>query len=121
MGLMDTTDLLIQRALDGASLRQQVLTNNLANADTPGFKASDVNFQSSLNAALASSNPQASLQNLTFSPTPISGGGSQTDGNNVDLNQQMAELTQNAVEYETLTEVEKARMSAIQHAIGGSA
>lgn len=119
MGLFDVTDLVIQQSLAGASLRQQLLTNNLANADTPGFKASDVDFESSLQAALSSSNPTAALENVSFTPE-TSTGSVQADGNNVDLNQQMAELTQNAVQYETLTELEKTRMQALQSAIGGT-
>jgi flagellar basal-body rod protein FlgB len=119
VGLFDLTDLVIQQSLNGASLRQQLLTNNLANADTPGFKASDVDFESSLQQALASSDPNAAVANVSFSPVS-SGGEMQADGNDVDLNQQMSELTQNAVEYETLTEIEKTRMQALQSAIGGT-
>ena len=121
MGLFDLTDLVIQRSLQGASLRQTVLTNNLANADTPGFKASDVNFQSSLEAALASSDPTSAVTNLSFTPQAAVGASVQADGNNVDMNQQMSALTENAVEYETLTEIEKTRLGTLQAAIGGGA
>jgi flagellar basal-body rod protein FlgB len=119
MGLFDLTDLVVQQALSGSSLRQQLLTNNLANADTPGFKASDVDFQSALSQALSTNDPGAALKNLSFTPVTTTGA-TQADGNNVDLNQQMSELTQNAVEYETLTELEKTRMQALQSAIGGT-
>ena len=39
MGLFDLTDLVVQRGMQGASLQQQVLSNNLANENTAGFKA----------------------------------------------------------------------------------
>ena len=57
MGLFDLTDLVLQRGLQGASLRQQLLSNNLANANTAGFKRSDVDFESALGAALGSNDP----------------------------------------------------------------
>jgi len=120
MGLFDLTDLVVQRAMEGASLRQQVLTNNLANADTPGFKASDVDFQSSLEAALSSSDPTSALGALSFTPTTATGTSITADGNNVDMNQQLSDLTENALEYETLADIEKTRMSELQSAMGGA-
>lgn len=120
MGLFDLTDLVVQRSLQGASLEQEVLSNNLANADTPGFKSSSVDFESSLASALASSNPSAAVENVAFQPKTDATTSIQADGNNVDLNQQMSALTQNAVEYETLAEIEKTRMGMIQSAIGGA-
>ena len=53
MGLFDITDLALQqRPWQAPALRQQVLANNLANANTPGFKRSDVDFESTLASAL---------------------------------------------------------------------
>ena len=46
MGIFDLTDTILERAMSGSELRQSVLANNLANANTPGFKRSDVDFQS---------------------------------------------------------------------------
>ena len=43
-------------ALKLRSLRQEILTSNIANADTPGFRAKDFNFASALNTALHQSN-----------------------------------------------------------------
>jgi flagellar basal-body rod protein FlgB len=48
-----TVDIL-QRSMDVSLLRQDVIANNIANADTPNFKRSYVNFESQLRAALAS-------------------------------------------------------------------
>ena len=121
MGLFDLTDLVVQRSLEGASLRQEVLSNNLANANTAGFQRSDVNFESSLASALGSSDPGSAVSGLAFQPQTDSKSPMQADGNNVDLETEMSGLTQNAVEYETLTEIEKNRMSMISSAIGGGA
>src|SRR5690242_21671066 len=72
MGLFDLTDLVVQRGLEGASLRQQVLSNNLANANTAGFKRSDVDFQSSLASALGSGDPTQSIAGVAFQPQTAS-------------------------------------------------
>jgi flagellar basal-body rod protein FlgB len=120
MGIFDTTDLLVQRGLDGASLRQQVLSNNLANANTAGFKRSDVDFQSTLASALGSGGANA-VAATTFSPVTDTTTAMRADGNNVDMDAEMAKLTSNAVEYETLTEIEKTRLQMLHDAIGTAA
>lgn len=56
-----TVDIL-QRGMDVSMLRQDVIANNIANADTPNFKRSYVNFESQLRAALDSENNPPSFQ-----------------------------------------------------------
>ena len=53
MSFLDTTQLALEAAMSGSMLRQTLLTNDLANADTPGFQPQDVNFQQPLAHALA--------------------------------------------------------------------
>ena len=118
MGMFDVTDLVVQRALQGASIEQQLLSNNLANANTAGFKRSDLDFQGSLASALASSDPTATVRDLTFTPQTDTATSMQADGNNVDLERELSGLTQNAVEYETLSSIEKTRLGMVQAAIG---
>jgi len=118
LGLFDLTDTVLQRGLEGASLRQQVLSNNLANANTAGFKRSDVDFQSSLASALDSSDPSQSLSSLSFAPQTDSSTTMTFDGNNVDTDTEMANLTSNAVEYETLAAIEQQRFATLKAAMG---
>lgn len=118
MGLFDTTDLVLQRGLQGAGLRQQVLANNLANANTSGFKRSDVDFQSSLAAAIGS---QSGVQSLAFQPQTDTTSAMRADGNNVDVDQETSSLTENSVQYEAMLSVAKARMQMLRTAIGGGA
>ncbi len=119
MGIFDLTDLVVQRGLEGASLRQEVLSNNLANANTPGFRRSDVNFESTLAAALGSPDPGANLENVSFAPQVDTMSAVQADGNNVNMDTEMSSLTSNAVEYQTLAEIEKTRVATLSSAIGG--
>ena len=48
MDLFDSSIVGVEKAMQGSLLRQQVLANNIANANTPGFQRSDVNFQAAL-------------------------------------------------------------------------
>ena len=118
MGLFNLTDMVVQRALQGSSLEQQVLSNNLANANTAGFKRSDLDFEGALASAVNSSDPNQAVSQMSFTPQTDDTTAMQADGNNVDLEREMSGLTQNAVEYETLTEIEKQRLGMLQTAMG---
>ena len=54
MSLLDTTQQALESAMSGSMLRQTLLTNNVANADTPGYQPEDVNFQNTLAQAIQS-------------------------------------------------------------------
>lgn len=75
------TSVLLERALAAASLRQKVLANNVANVDTPGFKRFDV----AMRAALERSGAPLSDSIYSQSHTSL-----RLDGNNVDIEQEMA-------------------------------
>jgi flagellar basal-body rod protein FlgB len=53
---------LLHRAMDASTVRRQVIANNIANADTPGFKRTIVNFESELKRALESENKKPALE-----------------------------------------------------------
>jgi flagellar basal-body rod protein FlgB len=56
-----TVDLL-HRSMDVSTVRRQVIANNLANADVPNFKRSDVNFESELKRVLESENKRPPIE-----------------------------------------------------------
>jgi flagellar basal-body rod protein FlgB len=118
MGLFDLTDLTLERALQGSSLRQQLLAGNLANVNTAGFKRSDVDFQSALASAIDSGEPIA-LNDVSFQPTTDNATSLRPDGNNVDVDREIASLTENAVTSEALSAIAKSRLQMIQTAMGG--
>src|SRR4051794_8050057 len=120
MGLFDITDLVLQRGLQGAGMRQQLLANNLANANTAGFKRSDVDFHSTLAAALDTDSPSA-VDRLAFQPQTDTQSTMRADGNNVDVDEENSNLTENAVEYEALLTVARSRMQMLKTAMGGGA
>lgn len=114
MSLLDTTQLSLDAAMRGSELRQSLLTNNLANADTPGYQSEDVNFQSTLQNALASGQSPSSVQ---FSPYTMPGTTS-ADGNGVSAEQDSADLSSNGLLYEDLTAVASQREQILITAMG---
>jgi len=120
MGLFDITDAALQQGMAGAGLRQQLLANNLANVNTAGFKRSDVDFQSTLASALSSGRPDSAVGSLTFQPQVDNVTSMRADGNNVSADQELSEMTANAVQYEALAAVQKARFGWLRTAMGGS-
>src|SRR3954454_15063123 len=114
--LYDNTQLALERAISGAAMRQEVLANNLANAETPGFQRSDVDFHSALSQAMKTDDPN-SIESASFSPQTDS----QTlraDGNGVDVHVESSNMAKNGLEYEALISIAKARLGILQSAMG---
>lgn len=105
-----------QKALNLNAYRQQVLASNIANADTPHFKARDVDFKSVLQSTLRGSGGGAgSLPLARTSPAHLQPAGagllgatlryrqeqqSSVDGNTVNLDTERSQFAENAVHYE---------------------
>jgi flagellar basal-body rod protein FlgB len=114
MSLLDSTQLALEAAMRGSMLRQTLLTNNLANADTPGYQREDVNFQSTLANAMQSGQ---SPNSVTFTPQVQSGTVS-GDGNGVNGEQDSADLAENGLLYENLTAIAAQREEILKTAMG---
>lgn len=96
--LDDVASITLQAAIGGLGRRQQVTANNIANAETPGFTASAVDFESSLANAVASGNPAAASINVA--PTADAAG---VNGNNVSLDREMVDATKTTLQEQLLT------------------
>jgi flagellar basal-body rod protein FlgB len=114
MSLLDPTQLALESAMSGSELRNTLLTNNLANVDTPGYQPEDVNFQATLQQAMSSG--QSPL-GVTFQPYTVQQA-TGPDGNGVSPEQQQASLAQNGLLYETLTQIASQRESILEDAMG---
>ncbi len=55
--MLDLTMQAIQTSLDGLAARQRIIAQNLANSETPGYLAQNVNFEDSLRSAMATGDP----------------------------------------------------------------
>jgi flagellar basal-body rod protein FlgB len=116
MSLLDSTQLALESAMSGSMLRQTLLTGDLANANTPGFKPQDLNFQSTLDQALQSGQ---SPDQVSFQPFSMSQASS-PDGNGVNSDQTSAQIAENGLLYKDLTQIAAAREQILKTAIGNS-
>jgi flagellar basal-body rod protein FlgB len=118
MSVLDSTQLILQRAISGATLRGTVLANNLANADTPGFQPSDVDFHATLKTAIAGG--EGAVAAVGFEPEQGPEQALRADGNGVDAEAESAKLAENGLELNALVEVAGARVQIMRTAMGVS-
>jgi flagellar basal-body rod protein FlgB len=116
MELFDTTQLGLQRAIEGAAQRQTALASNLANANTPGFKPKDVDFHSALQRAFATGN-RNDVATTGFATTTQNDVMRQ-DGSGIDVDVESAKMAQNGLEYQALVQVARGRIDIIESAMG---
>jgi flagellar basal-body rod protein FlgB len=115
--LFDTTQLALERAIEGAGKRHQALAANLANANTPDYRRVDVDFHSALSAAVEGGSEAVS--GLSFSAAPdASAGVVRADGSTVDVDAESAKLAANALEHQAAVQVAHARIGILKAAIG---
>ncbi len=124
----DTTMNLLQKVLDLRSRNQQVISSNIANADTPGYSASTFEFETQLKSAMAGSElkPVSTRANhIQISPTNISqvqgdivvhpdktGIG---DRNSVSVDQEMVKLSENQILYEAAITMLNKKLSILKY------
>jgi flagellar basal-body rod protein FlgB len=116
MELFDTTQIGLERALSGASLRQQAIAQNIANVNTPGYRRRDVDFQTALRAAWDQGS--GSVQDVTPSVETDTSSVMRADGSSVDIDTEAAEQAKNGLQYEAVTTVMKTRTAILKTAIG---
>ena len=105
------------KAADASWTRNDILANNIANADTPGFKRKDVQFETylknavagtdSLNETVANCTTYTDQANLSY----------RYDGNNVDINTENVELAKNQLKYYTLMNSMSQEFSRLKSAL----
>ena len=121
-----------QTALNVQAQRQEMLASNIANADTPNYKARDIDFRAALNGAIG-----ARLAPLALAATAAKhlGGGaaspldpyagyrselqSSVDGNTVNMDVERAAFAENAVHYEASITFINGLLRGMQTAISG--
>jgi flagellar basal-body rod protein FlgB len=100
----------LEQYMNVVSLRQKLVVSNIANADTPGYKTQDLDFQSNLQEAMGGGSPQPN--EVTSLPT-------KSDGNNVDLDREARLLAENAMRFSVASNLMKTHLNAIKEAIEG--
>lgn len=115
-GVFDYINVL-DKAADGAWLRNEAIANNIANVNTPGYKRQDVSFEAELKHALKANkyvsldqkvkdlNSDGRLSHVNPRPyTDYAGFSYRLDGNNVDIDNENVELASNQIKYNALTQ-----------------
>lgn len=122
-----------QTALNLRSARQELLASNVANADTPGYKARDVDFATTLRDALAGSSEELPVVRTAEAHLAGNTGDSimgspvmyrrplqpSADGNTVDMDVERVQFADNALRYEASVTFVSARLKGILSAIQG--
>jgi flagellar basal-body rod protein FlgB len=119
--LFDATTRGLAEALTLRQKRHEVIASNLANVETPGFKAKELDFGTALKDAFAA--------NVEETPKPLFpstrvvedlDAPPRADGNTVDVDLQMAKLSANAGEYDGLARILGKRLGLVRQAIEGT-
>jgi flagellar basal-body rod protein FlgB len=116
MELVDSTQQLLEAAMRGSWQRETALTNNIANADTPGYQRQEVNFESELQSAMTSGESPEKVQFQVETQPEASG----PNGTSVSVDQESAKLAENGLDYQALTQVLGVRNSIMSAAIGST-
>ena len=102
---------LLSKLLQQSEQRQQAVSQNIANLNTPGYHALHVQFEDFLE------NTDSAV--ISGRLEELSGLVEREDGNNVDLDRELGELTKNSIEFETFSHLLVARISLFRSAITG--
>jgi flagellar basal-body rod protein FlgB len=111
----DRVEGVLHTALAGLSLRQDVIADNVANIDTPNYRARSVDFEDSLRTAVARGGVPESGVAVTSTPTLTPVG---PNGNNVDLRKETMAAMQTVFQYQTVTRAVSDRLALVRTAAG---
>ncbi len=115
----------LEQSLDYASAKNKVISQNIANIDTPGYKAKSVEFKSVLESTLEAkrTNPKhIPFQNESLVPYRIREQQSTSynhNGNNVDIDKEMTELAKNQIYYQALVDRINGKFNSIETVLKG--
>ncbi|WFD11671.1 flagellar basal body rod protein FlgB [Tepidibacter hydrothermalis] len=130
MRLNDNINLL-SKSLDAYSIRQNAINNNISNSNTPNYKRKDVEFDKILRKItnenginIKTTNPKhigTDIDKLDLKPKIIidKNTKSRLDGNNVDIDVEMAELSKNYIKYNVASQQITSAFKRYKNAISG--
>jgi flagellar basal-body rod protein FlgB len=125
----DNTINFAKDALNGLAVRQELIAQNLANVDTPGYRAQGVNFETVLKRAADAplikplqtrSGHMASLvSSSSVRIAPRRGGTLRADGNNVDIDLELTDLTKTGVNFQALSQIVSKKLLLLKSIASG--
>ncbi len=103
----------LQGFLKVVSDREQLVTSNMANVDTPGYQTKDINFQSALRNAMS----DGTGAHLSPAVQEVSGLPARPDGNNVNIDRESMMLSQTQLQYQMGVQLVKSQLHTLYTAI----
>lgn len=127
MELFSDTFRVLEKSLDYSSAKQKVISQNIANVDTPNYKAKDVvkqSFDGVLQKSLEAYRTDArhfNFKNDNNSTTIVTqqNGTYNNNGNSVDIDKEMTDLATNQIYYNALADRLSGKFSSLQNVIRG--
>ena len=129
--ITDRSMLVLQKSLDLRAQKQQIIAGNIANAETPGYSARKLNFESDLRRAISTPELQGRTPNAKHFPignTGINGVQGQIvkqidrnplgDGNSVSLDDEMFDLSENQLLFEAGSQMLKKKLGILKFVAG---
>lgn len=109
----------VENMLDWAAKRQQTISANLANIDTPGYKARDISFSEHMQSLELETTSATHLQNAVNNGMNVFeiDAKEKENGNTVDLDHQMTDLTKNGLQYVALVQFLNQKVRTLRSAI----
>jgi flagellar basal-body rod protein FlgB len=126
--LFSNTFRTLEQGLDYSSLKQKTISQNIANVDTPNYKAKDVSFKHAFQQAIQSSIRANRTDSRHYEFTSSSSSNSiiiqrnhayQHNGNSVDIDREMSELAQNQIYYQALADRLNGKFNSLKTVIRG--
>lgn len=120
--LSDITSTVLSKTLDAAAARQKAISNNIANVETPGYKREYVSFENQLQDILSNGNKdniRKGLRTLTPDCQVDESTPGRADGNNVNIDSEIAGLAKNSLQYRAAVVLLDGKISMLREAISG--
>lgn len=105
----------LAQLLDAASLRHRVISQNVANVNTPGYRRREVVFEADLAKALATPGGATRAKPQVV----VADGPERVDGNTVDIDREMNDLAKNALLYQAAATIVTSRVASLRSAVTG--
>jgi flagellar basal-body rod protein FlgB len=103
----------LEKIMDVASFRQKLLASNVANADTPGYRAKDISFQTELNRAMGGAKGGYNVYDVMS--TMLS-----RDGNSVNLDIEMTKMAETSLVYNSAAQLLSMKIRMMKDVIKGA-
>lgn len=132
MNIDDKTTQALAASLKYRQMRQELISSNIANAETPGYKAKKIDFEEALSRALDTDDQMqmkttdgkhynvgnGGFNNLQPEITEREDGIVSMDGNTVDRDKELAEMAENKIMYDASVQLLNKKLGLLKYAIG---